>query len=84
MEQQYDFEIGTWLYIDDGPVEMLFRFLEVEDDFRWTTDEAYHVKGGKVYPNQGKFVITTNQQVVEADGAKVNEILALAESQNKG
>lgn len=80
MEQQYNFSIGTWLYIDDGPVEMIFRFLEEEDGF-WTTNEAYHFKNGKVYPNHGKFVITTNQEVVEADDSKIAEILALAESQ---
>lgn len=80
MNQQYDFSEGTWLYIDDNGVEMLFRFLEFTNK-RWVTNECYQVIDGEVYVNRGKFVITTNQEVVEADDDKIDEILALANNQ---
>jgi protoporphyrinogen oxidase len=81
-EQQYNFSEGTWLYIEDGDVEMLFRFSEFSNK-RWTTYECYQVIDGEVYINKGKFVITTNQEVVEADGSKIDEILALAKQNDE-
>ena len=80
MNQQYDFSEGTLLYIDDNGVEMLFRFLEFTNK-RCVTNECYQVIDGEVYVNRGKFVITTNQEVVEADDDKIDEILALANNQ---
>ena len=82
MKQNYNFEIGDWLYIEDGNVEMLFKFLEMKG-IRWVTDECYQIVDGDLYVNKGKFVITTNQPVVLATSSKIDEIMAKFENQNK-
>lgn len=80
MKRDYNFEIDDWLYIQDGNVEMLFKFLEF-DGVRWTTDKCYQVVDNNVYISKGKFVITTNQEVVLADDDKIEEILDKAKNQ---
>lgn len=83
MEQQYNFPIGTWLYVKDGNVEMLFEFLKYEKG-RWIGSKGFHVINGEdVYIFQGQCIIVTTEQVVEAGDSNIGEILDLAESQNK-
>lgn len=77
MKQDYNFEIGEWLYIQDGNVEMLFKFLEMKG-IRWVTNECYQIVDDEIYVNKGKFVITTNQPVELASQETVDRILAKA------